>query len=194
MPTYNYYQAGGGSNTTSYSMTRDNQYTMVSSAALPISITSSAHLFNVPQPVWFPLEQPMLYSQSRSTSMQPSMAPTWPQDSPAQNLSTMHPEAQQPISRRHSSEPEPQLERNRKCRWCDRTFAHESSKCRHEKEHFNAFPCPEEGCRVISSRKDSLKRHLRLMHGISSRSSSNIGKREVKFLKCKLMFEQVLPQ
>ena len=52
-----------------------------------------------------------------------------------------------------------------KCRWCERVFAHESSKCRHEKEHFNSFPCPEPGCDVVSSRKDSLKRHQRLMHG-----------------------------
>ena len=52
-----------------------------------------------------------------------------------------------------------------KCRWCERIFAHESSKCRHEKEHSNSFPCPEPGCDVVSWRKDSLKRHLRLMHG-----------------------------
>ena len=52
-----------------------------------------------------------------------------------------------------------------KCRWCERVFAHESSKCCHEKEHFNSFPCPWPGCSVVSSRKDSLKRHERLMHG-----------------------------
>lgn len=60
---------------------------------------------------------------------------------------------------------DPNQDRTHKCRYCDRTFAHESSKCRHEKEHFNSFPCPEPGCDVVSSRKDSLKRHLRLMHG-----------------------------
>ena len=62
-----------------------------------------------------------------------------------------------------------------KCRWCERVFAHESSKCRHEKEHFNSFPCPEPGCDVVSSRKDSLKRHQRLMHGQASSSRGNGG-------------------
>ena len=69
--------------------------------------------------------------------------------------------------------------RTYKCRWCERYFAHESSKCRHEKEHFNRFPCPEPGCDVVSSRKDSLKRHLRLMHGevrrLSEAASLSLG-------------------
>ena len=59
-----------------------------------------------------------------------------------------------------------------KYRYCERHFAHESSKCRHEKEHFNSFPCPEPGCEVLSTRKDSLKRHLRLMHGIGERGTA----------------------
>ena len=69
-------------------------------------------------------------------------------------------------------EPEPVQDRStHQCRWCERSFAHESSKCRHEKEHFNSFPCPKEGCEVVSSRKDSLKRHLRLMHADAEGSS-----------------------
>jgi hypothetical protein len=66
-------------------------------------------------------------------------------------------------------------DRVHRCRYCERVFAHESSKCRHEKEHFNSFPCPEAGCDVVSSRKDSMKRHLRLMHGISDGSPSTSG-------------------
>ena len=45
---------------------------------------------------------------------------------------------------------------------------HESTKCRHEKEHWNSYACPEPGCDVVSQRKDSIKRHVRLMHGKGS--------------------------
>ena len=68
-------------------------------------------------------------------------------------------------------------DRSHQCRWCEKAFSHESSKCRHEKEHFNQFPCPEPGCDQVSTRKDSLKRHLRLMHGISEGSTSESSRR-----------------
>ena len=78
----------------------------------------------------------------------------------------------EPLPQSQPGEESPDGARTYKCRWCERYFAHESSKCRHEKEHFNQFPCPEPGCDVVSTRKDSLKRHLRLMHGTSEGSSS----------------------
>ena len=53
------------------------------------------------------------------------------------------------------------------CRFCGKTYMHESTKCRHEKEHWNSYACPEPGCEVVSQRKDSMKRHVRLMHGKS---------------------------
>ena len=53
------------------------------------------------------------------------------------------------------------------CRFCGKTYMHESTKCRHEKEHWNSYACPEPGCEVVSQRKDSMKRHIRSMHGKS---------------------------
>lgn len=56
-------------------------------------------------------------------------------------------------------------EKRYKCRFCEKTYMHESTKCRHEKEHWNSpYVCPLAGCGVSSWRKDSLRRHVRLMH------------------------------
>ena len=55
-----------------------------------------------------------------------------------------------------------------KCRWCDKDFKHESTKCRHEKEHWNdPYACTEPGCGQVFKRRDSMIRHLQLMHGRS---------------------------
>lgn len=78
----------------------------------------------------------------------------------------------------HQACPDENPDRTHKCRWCNRVFAHESSKCRHEKEHFNTFPCPEPGCEIVSSRKDSLKRHLRLIHGGTEGSNQGSSSRD----------------
>ena len=53
-----------------------------------------------------------------------------------------------------------------KCKYCPKDFKHESTKCRHEKEHWNdPYPCPECGCGQTFKRRDSMMRHLQLMHG-----------------------------
>ena len=55
-----------------------------------------------------------------------------------------------------------------KCKYCTKDFKHESTKCRHEKEHWNdPYKCPESGCGQHFKRRDSMIRHLQLMHGRS---------------------------
>ena len=52
------------------------------------------------------------------------------------------------------------------CKYCPKDFKHESTKCRHEKEHCDdPYFCPKVGCSQFFRRRDSLIRHLRLMHG-----------------------------
>ena len=53
-----------------------------------------------------------------------------------------------------------------KCKYCTKDFKHESTKCRHEKEHWNdSYACTKPGFVQAFKRRDSLIRHLQLMHG-----------------------------